>query len=127
MNDKASAAALAVKASNVIGVMAEVSTDGTYHRAQNFTVHIPTARTERNAHIYEEAGRMPQHERVVNLKQSKNVAPPGRALKLGRNTLCPCGSGSVWQIVETRLIAFIIRRTSNQSSGKRGLVLSRFC
>ncbi|GGF67454.1 hypothetical protein GCM10007301_28940 [Azorhizobium oxalatiphilum] len=51
VNDKASAAALAVKASSVIGVVAEVSADGTYHRAQSFAVHVPTEPTAENAHI----------------------------------------------------------------------------
>lgn len=92
-NDKASAAALAVKASNVIGVVAEVGADGTYHRAQPFAVHIPTARTEGNAYIYEDAVRMAQPTRVVNLNQPKNVIPPVKTKKPGRNDPCPCGSG----------------------------------
>ncbi|WP_114153238.1 YecA family protein [Chromobacterium haemolyticum] len=93
VNDKASAAALAVKASNVVGVVAEARADGTYHRAQSFLVHIPTERTEENAHIYEDATRMAQPKRTVNLNQPKNVAPPAKTKKLGRNDLCPCGSG----------------------------------
>ncbi|WP_321870972.1 YecA family protein [Paraburkholderia tropica] len=93
VNDKASAAALAVKASNVVGVVAEASADGTYHRAQSFAVHIPTERTEESAHIYEDAARMAQPKRTVNLNQPKNVAPPAKTEKLGRNDLCPCGSG----------------------------------
>lgn len=94
VNDKASAAALAVKASNVIGVMAEVGTAGTYHQAQSFAVHIPTARTEENAHIYEDAARMAQPKRAVNLNQPQNVIPLGKAKKPGRNDPCPCGSGA---------------------------------
>src|SRR5690606_31093323 len=93
VNDKASAAALAVKASNVIGVVAEVSADGTYHWAQSFAVHIPTERTEENAHIYEDAARMAQPTRAVNLDQAKNVIPPMKTKKPGRNDPCPCGSG----------------------------------
>ena len=89
MNDKASAAALAVKASNVIGVVAEVSADGTYHRAQSFAVHIPTERTEENAHIYEDAVRMAQPTRAVNLNQPKDVIPAGKTKKPGRNDPCP--------------------------------------
>lgn len=69
VNDKASAAALAVKASNVIGVVAEIGSAGTYHQAQSFAVHIPTARTEEDAHIYEDAARMAQPKRAVNLNQ----------------------------------------------------------
>ncbi|MCD0244385.1 hypothetical protein JWH11_00830 [Xanthomonas melonis] len=67
VNDKASAAGLAVKSSNVIGIVAEVSADGSYHRAQSFVVHVPTERTEENAHIYEDAARMAQPTRSVNL------------------------------------------------------------
>ncbi|ATN34400.1 preprotein translocase subunit SecA [Rhizobium sp. ACO-34A] len=93
VNDKASAAALAVKASNVIGVIAEVSAGGTYHRAQFFAVHVPTERTEENAHIYEDAARMAQPARAVNLNQPKHVIPPARAKRPGRNDPCPCGSG----------------------------------
>lgn len=69
VNDKASAAALAVKATNVVGVVAEVSSDGIYSRAQSFLVHIPTVRTEENDYVYEEASRMNQLSRVVNLDQ----------------------------------------------------------
>ena len=93
VNDKASTAALAVKTSNVIGVVAEVSADGTYHRAQSFSVHVPTARTQENAHIYEDATRMAQPARAVNLKQPKNAIPSVKTKRSGRNDPCPCGSG----------------------------------
>lgn len=85
VNDKASAAALAVKASNLIGVVAEVSVDGTYHRAQSFAVHVPTERTEENDHIYEDTARMAQPACAVNLNQPKHVIPPVKAKRLGRN------------------------------------------
>lgn len=75
VNDKASAVALAVKASNVIGVVAEVSANGAYHQAQSFAVRIPTARTEENSYIYEDAARMAQPTRAVNLNQPKNGIP----------------------------------------------------
>jgi len=94
VNDKASAAALTLNASNGIYVVAEVSADGTYHRAQSFAVHIPTVRTEENDHIYEDAARMAQPTRAVNLNQPKNVIPPLKTKKPGRNDLCPCGSGA---------------------------------
>lgn len=93
VNDKASAAALTVKASNVIGIVAEVSADGTYHRAQSFSVHIPTMRTEHNAHIYEDAARMGQPKRTVKFDVRKGAAPPVKTKKPGRNDPCPCGSG----------------------------------
>lgn len=93
VNDKASAGALAVKASSTIGVVAEVSADGSYQRAQSFAVNIPTSRTEENAHIYEDAARMAQPTRAVNLNQPKNVTPLVRTKMPGRNDPCPCGSG----------------------------------
>ncbi|RON59089.1 YecA family protein [Pseudomonas frederiksbergensis] len=93
-NDKARAAALAVKASNIIGIVAEVSTDGIYHRAQSFKVHVPTERTEENAHFYDEGERMAQSTRTVNLSQPKKVIPTLNIKKTGRNDPCPCGSGA---------------------------------
>lgn len=97
VNDKASAAALAVKASSVIGVVAEVSADGTYHRAQSFAVHVPTEPTAENAHIYEDATRMAQPARAVNLSQPRGVAPRVKTKKPGRNDPCPCGSGAKYK------------------------------
>ncbi len=97
VSNKASAAALAVKASNVIGVVAEVSADGTYRRAKSFAVHIPTERTEDNAHIYEDAARMAHPARSVNLDQKKNLIPVVKNKKIGRNDRCPCGSGKKYK------------------------------
>lgn len=93
VNDKASAAALAVKASNAIGVLAEVGADGAYRGAQLFVVRIPMARTEENVHVYEDAARIGQRERVVNLNKPKNVVRLAKVNKPGRNDPCPCGSG----------------------------------
>lgn len=94
VNDKASAAALAVKASNVIGIVAEVSQNGTYHRAKSFAVHIPAERTENIAHIFEDAARMTQPARAVNFNPSKNIIA---RKKTGRNDPCPCGSGAKYK------------------------------
>ncbi|MEZ5810264.1 MAG: hypothetical protein R3D45_02525 [Rhizobiaceae bacterium] len=69
VNEKASAGALALKAPNVVGILAEISADGIYHWAQSFTVHVPTARTEENAHIYEDAARMAQPARAMSLSK----------------------------------------------------------
>jgi hypothetical protein len=93
VNDKANAAALAVKASNAIGVLAEVGVDGAYRGARFFAVRIPTARTEENVHIYEDAERMSQRGRVVSLHKPKDVVRPAKTNKPGRNDPCPCGSG----------------------------------
>lgn len=93
VNNKASAAALALKASKVIGVVAEVSADGTYYRAQAFAVHIPTGRTKENAHIFADANRMVQPNRAVNLNQPKSRIPLVKTKEPGRNEPCPCCSG----------------------------------
>lgn len=93
-NTKASSAALAVQASNIIGIVAEVSTDGTYHRVQSFEVHIPTERTEESAHIYEDAERMAQSALTVNHNQRKKVITASKIKEPGRNDRCPCGSGA---------------------------------
>jgi hypothetical protein len=93
VSDKASAASLALKASNVVGVVAKISVDGTYHRAQSFSVRVPKERTEENTLIYEDGARMAHPTRVVNLKQPE-TAPFEQINKPGRNDPCPCGSGS---------------------------------
>lgn len=93
VSGKASAAALSVKAPTLISVLAEVRADGTYHRAQSVAVHVPTERTEENDYIYEDAARMAQPTRAMNLNQPKNVSRPMKSRKPGRNDPCPCGSG----------------------------------
>ncbi len=93
VNDKASAAALNTKSLGIIGVVAEVSSDGIYRRAQYFKVHVPEARTEENAHIFEDAVRMAEPARTVRLDQPTNTAPSVKVRKLRRNDPCPCGSG----------------------------------
>ena len=93
VNDKASAAALAFKASNVTGVVAEASSDGTYHWAKFFAVHIPKEKTVENSHIFEDAARMGKPERKVNLNKLEKVAHSANTKKPRRNDPCPCGSG----------------------------------
>lgn len=93
VSDKASATALAVKASRAIGVVADVSAEGTYFRAQPFAVQIPTEQTDKNTHIYEDAARMVQPRRTVNRTKPEKIAFPRKEKKPGRNDLCPCGSG----------------------------------
>ena len=93
VSDKACATALAVKASHVIGVVADVSAEGSYFRAQPFAVQIPTEQTEKNIHIYDDAARMAQSRRTVNLTKPKNVVLPPNEKKPGRNDPCFCSSG----------------------------------
>ncbi len=93
VNSKASAVAVALKAKNVIGVLAVVHADETYHQAQAFTVQVPTLRTTENAHIYEDAARMTQPAQMLNSNQSKTAIRTMKTKKPGRNDPCPCGSG----------------------------------
>ncbi|MEW2912154.1 SEC-C metal-binding domain-containing protein [Leisingera sp. JC11] len=64
-------------------------------RVLSFT--LPSVRTSENAHIYEDAARMAQPGRTVNLHQSKTNPPPAEIQKTGRNKPCPCGSGKKYK------------------------------
>ena len=74
MNNKVSAGALSVKATNVIGVVVEVSADGTYVQARSLEVYILTEQTAENVHIYEDAARMPILH-VWSISNGKNKFP----------------------------------------------------
>ena len=93
VNDKASAGALSINASNMIGVVAYVGADGTYHRAQPFAVHMPTQRTKDNAHVFDEAARITQSALMLRPKPEKKFIPAATIEKQGRNEPCQCGSG----------------------------------
>jgi hypothetical protein len=93
VNDKASAAALAVGASSAIGVLAAIGADGGYRGAQFFAVQIPAARTDENIHVYEDAARIAQRGRVAKPNERGRAFRITKASKLGRNDPCPCGSG----------------------------------
>ena len=93
VNDKASAAALVVKAPDVIGILVEVHSDGAFRAAKPFPVRIPTTRTSANDHIYEDATRMSQRTRMFNSKQTTKPVPATKTKKPGRNDPCPCDSG----------------------------------
>ena len=51
VKDKASAAALATNAANVIGILAIADATGDYDRAETFLVDVPVVRTAQNASI----------------------------------------------------------------------------
>lgn len=93
VHDKARAAALALSASNLIGVIVEASAVGTYHFAKAFSIHTPITQTEENSHIYEDAARMALPQRQVSFSQSHSVSRPMNIKRTGRNDPCPCGSG----------------------------------
>jgi len=69
VKDKASAAALALKTSNVVGVVVVVRSDGAYAEALSFAVHTPTALIDENAHIYADAKLMAQPNRMVGMNK----------------------------------------------------------
>ena len=93
VNDKACATALALNVSSVLGIIAEANVDGTYYGAKKLTIHGPLRQTAANTHIYEDAARMAQPNRSLDLNQPR---PPLLSMtkKPGRNDSCPCGSGA---------------------------------
>lgn len=96
VHDKASAATLALNAPTMVGVLAEVSADGTYYRAQAFPVSVPTVRTSENDYIYDNAARMRQPGKAVNLRSTAG-SPMKKTKNPGRNEPCPCGSGAKYK------------------------------
>lgn len=97
IKNKASAAALAFKVSDVTCVLVEVGADGEYQTAQPFSVVVPRERTDENAFIYEDAARMTDSTRVMNLNQQRNISSTVKLRKPGRNDPCPCGSGAKYK------------------------------
>ena len=97
VNDKASAAALVAKSPDVVGLLVVASVDGTNHQAQHFAIDLPSNRTDKNAHIYDDAKRMSHPSRTVNLRPAANAPVPKKSKKPGRNEPCPCGSGAKYK------------------------------
>ena len=93
VNSKASAAALASKIANVVGIVSEINENGAYHSTQAFIVHTPAGQTEENSHIYEDAAKMSRTMRLGSTNSSASFALSEKAKKTGRNEPCPCGSG----------------------------------
>ncbi len=93
INEKASAAGLCTKSSNVVGVLIELSAEGAYCNARQFKVHIPSDRTAENTHIFDDASRMMEPSRMVRLCPVAASPTSRNAKKVGRNASCPCGSG----------------------------------
>jgi hypothetical protein len=93
VNDKASAAALSAKATAAIGVLLVVSDDGSYRQTQPFPVLIPKAPFMQHARIYEDAERMAQPERIVDLRLGTASPLTNKRNTIGRNERCSCGSG----------------------------------
>jgi hypothetical protein len=93
INDKASAAALCTESPDVFGVFVEVGKGCTYEKALCFKVDEPSEKTEKNAHIFEDAKRMSLRTKKANSPRPVDKSKPRTARKIGRNEPCPCGSG----------------------------------
>lgn len=87
VHDKAVASAIAMGSNEVVTAIVWANTEGVYPQATYAAVTIPTARTDQNAHIYDDAEKMRNPKRMIALAQ-----PPKK--KLGRNEPCWCGSQS---------------------------------
>lgn len=87
VHDKAVASAIAMGSNEVVTAIVWANTEGVYPQATYVAVTIPTARTDQNAHIYDDAEKMRNPKRMIALAQ-----PPKK--KLGRNEPCWCGSQS---------------------------------
>jgi len=96
INDKASAIALFAESPDVVGVLIDVGKACFYEKAQYFKAYAPPERSEKNAHIFEDAQRMSQRTRTLNPSRAVNTSP-GHARKIGRNEPCPCGSGAKYK------------------------------
>ncbi len=90
LSDKASAAALAAKSSNMIALLVVAEATGRYVAAQRYKVDIPLERTAANSQIYEDAARMLSRRDPI---KTSNTAPRSTATpRPGRNDPCWCGS-----------------------------------
>ncbi|MDX0018398.1 hypothetical protein GOC03_03275 [Sinorhizobium meliloti] len=85
LHDKAAASAIAMNSKEVVAVIAWTNTEGVYSRATCTAVTIPATRTDQNAHIFDDAEKMKNPNRMIAM------APPPKK-KLGRNEPCWCGS-----------------------------------
>lgn len=97
INDKAIATALYTRSTDVISIFIEVNAAGIYSNAFHFRVNVPEARTDENAHIFEDAGRMGNSNRTMSLDTSTTVVNAELIQKVGRNEKCPCGSGKKYK------------------------------
>lgn len=85
---KASAAALAAKAADMVAILAFADVKQGYISAYRFVVEVPVTRTLENTNIFEDADRMLARQIPV-VQRVQEVAP---ARPPGRNQPCWCGS-----------------------------------
>ena len=97
VTDKASAVALIAQVPTIDGVMVRVSTAGDYETANHFKVNAPSERTEANGHIFDDATRMCQKKKAAPSLSRGHAPKPAFTHRIGRNQLCPCGSGKKYK------------------------------
>lgn len=90
VGDKASAAALAAKAPNMIALLVVAKAAGSYLTAERFDVDVPSERTAANSGIYEDAERMLSRQAAIKTAGTGQRAVPVQ--RPGRNEPCWCGS-----------------------------------
>lgn len=90
VKDKASAAALAAKAPDMIAILVTAEAIGRYVAAERFEVNVPAERTSTSDRIYEDAERMLSRQRPIEAAGTEQR--PASARRLGRNEPCWCGS-----------------------------------
>tara|TARA_R110001583_G_C5668839_1_gene410504 strand:+ start:87 stop:707 length:621 start_codon:yes stop_codon:yes gene_type:complete len=97
VNDKASAVALSISSSKLIGVLLKVGKLGAYEAAQYFECHAPVEQTKDNTLIFEDSKRMSLKTKssAVPFADKKLVSKHKR--KVGRNDPCPCESGKKYK------------------------------
>ena len=71
VRDKASAAALAANAANMIALLVTAEATGSYVTAERFDFDIPTEQTPGNARIYEDARRMLSRQKSIKAASAK--------------------------------------------------------
>ncbi len=87
MRDKAAASAIAMGEKEVVALVAWARYGGGYVRAMHVVVSVPTTRTAENEHVYLDAQRLRDPNRLIALTPNVNTRP-------GRNEPCWCGSGT---------------------------------
>jgi hypothetical protein len=97
INDKASAAAICINASDLMGVLVNVDARGSFEAAQHFKVNVPSERTEENSLIFDDAKRMSQRIKKVNPPSKEITLKPKHTQRVGRNKPCPCGNGKKYK------------------------------
>ena len=81
MKDKASAAALATKTPDMIGIVVFAEASGSYVAAERFDWEFPAERTAANARIYEDSARMLSRQKPADASGAKQMPMPTQRLE----------------------------------------------